>query len=79
MERLITVKDIKERYSCTGKTAAKYIRQFPLFYENPLTAPKWAMDEWEASRAVTPNAKPKRRVELLKRSTERIIVPRKRG
>ena len=73
MERLITVKDIKERYSCTGKTAAKYIRQ------NPLTAPKWAMDEWEASRAVTPNAKPQRRVELLKRSTERIIVPRKRG
>ena len=78
MERLITVKDIRERYSCSGKTAAKYIRQFPLFYENPLTAPKWAMDEWEAARAVTPNARPQLRTELIKRSTERVIVPRHR-
>ena len=78
MEKLITVKDIKERYSCSGKTACKYIRQFPLFYENPLTAPKWSLDEWEAGRARTPGAKAERRTQLIKR-TERVIVPRRRN
>ena len=50
MERLVTVRDIKERYGCSGATARRYIRSFPLFYENPLTAPRWALDQWEKSR-----------------------------
>jgi len=65
MERLVTVKDICERYSCSGKTARKYLRQM-FHYESPLTAPKWAMEEWELSRASDPGK-------------TRTIVPRKRG
>ena len=41
MERLITVKDIAERYGVTRKTAASYIRRM-YHYENPLAAPQWA-------------------------------------
>ena len=44
MERLITVKDIRERYGCSGPTARKYLRQM-FHYENPLTAPEWALSE----------------------------------
>lgn len=38
MERLVTVKDIRERYGCSNPTARKYLRQM-FHYENPLTAP----------------------------------------
>ena len=46
MERLVTVKDMAERYGVSLKTARKYLRQM-FHYENPLAAPKWAFDEWE--------------------------------
>ena len=77
MERLITVKDISERYGCTGKTARKYLRQM-FHYENPLTAPAWSLAEWEASRERMP-ADEKRRTMIQRRiTTGRVIVPRKR-
>ena len=66
MERLVTVKDIRERYGCSGPTARKYLRQM-FHYENPLTAPKWAVEDWERSRASDPGEQ------------KRIIVSRKRG
>lgn len=77
MERLVTVKDVQERYSCSLPTARKYLRQM-FHYEEPLTAPRWAFDEWEDSRAVIPaGTSAKRKTELLNRkSTERVIVPR---
>lgn len=75
MERLITVKDISERYGCTMKTARKYLRQM-FHYENPLTAPRWALAEWESSREVLPAAS--RTAILHKKQTGRVIVPRKR-
>ena len=71
MERLITVKDISERYSCSGKTARKYIRQM-FHFENPLAAPKWAVEEWERSRAEEPAAG-------ISEKRARIIVPRRRA
>ena len=80
MERLVTVKDVAERYGVTTKTAGKYLRQM-FHYENPLAAPRWAFDEWESSREQMPaDASAKRRVEILNRkNNERTIVPRKRG
>ena len=80
MERLITVKDIRERYGCTGPTARKYLRQM-FHYENPLTAPGWALAEWERNRERMPGGIGNRRkAELTERKrTGRVIVPRKRG
>ena len=80
MERLITVKDISERYGVCLKTARKYIREM-FHYENPLAAPRWAMDEWEQMRERMPaGASLSRQASILNRKEhERTIVPRKRG
>ena len=80
MERLVTVKDIRERYGCTNPTARKYLRQM-FHYENPLTAPVWALKEWEENRERMPGGIGNRRkAEITKRKdTGRVIVPRKRG
>ncbi len=74
MERLVTVKDIRERYGCSGPTARKYLRQM-FHYENPLAAPEWALSEWERNRERMPA---ERRINLHRKTTERVIVPRKR-
>ena len=79
MERLITVKDMCQRYGCSLPTARKYLRQM-FHYENPLAAPKWAFDEWEQTRETMPAGISKtRQVTILHRKqNERTIVPRKR-
>ena len=80
MERLVTVKDMQERYGCSLPTARKYLRQM-FHYENPLAAPRWAFDEWEENRERMPDAiSAQRTARILNRKTnERTIVPRKRG
>ena len=80
MERLVTVKDMQERYGCSLPTARKYLRQM-FHYENPLTAPRWAFDEWEQNRERMPDgiSKSRSRVILNRKQNERTIVPRKRG
>ena len=80
MERLVTVKDMQERYGCSLPTARKYLRQM-FHYENPLAAPRWAFDEWEENRERMPDAiSAQRTTRILNRKTnERTIVPRKRG
>lgn len=80
MERLVTVKDMQERYGCSLPTARKYLRQM-FHYENPLAAPRWAFDEWEENRERMPDAiSEQRTTRILNRKTnERTIVPRKRG
>ena len=80
MERLVTVKDMAERYGCSLPTARKYLRQM-FHYENPLAAPKWAFDEWEQDRERMPDgiSKSRARVILNRKQNERTIVPRKRG
>ena len=75
MERLITVRDMKLRYGCSNPTARKYLRQM-FHYENPLTAPEWALIEWERNRAMDPINR--RRTER-KKETGRVYVPRRRG
>ena len=80
MERLVTVKDISERYGCSLPTARKYLRQM-FHYENPLAAPQWAFQEWEESRERMPaRVGPARVANILNRKqNKRTIVPRKRG
>ena len=80
MEKLVTVKDMRERYGCSLPTARKYLRQM-FHYENPLAAPRWAFDEWESNRERMPDGISKtRKVEILNRKGQgRTIVPRKRG
>ena len=80
MERLVTVKDMQERYGCSLPTARKYLRQM-FHYENPLTAPRWAFDEWEQNRERMPDgiSKSRSKVILNRKQNERTIVPRKRG
>ena len=79
MERLVTVKDMQERYGCSLPTARKYLRQM-FHYENPLAAPRWAFDEWESSREQMPGGiSMARQANILNRKeNERTIVPRKR-
>ena len=79
MERLVTVKDMQSRYGCSLPTARKYLRRM-FHYENPLAAPQWAFNEWEQSRETMPAGISKaRKAEIISRKTTgRIIVPRKR-
>lgn len=66
MERLVTVKVMQERYGCSNPTARKYLRQCPVYLENPLCAPEWAVDEWEQNRTVVqPGIRRRREAELI--------------
>ena len=70
MERLITVRAMRERYGCSNPTARKYLRQCFPHTENPLTAPEWAVQEWEDARTVIP-ASVKREM-IVKKQTGRV-------
>lgn len=74
MDRLVTVKAMRERYGCSNPTARKYLRQCHPHLENPLVAPEWAVKEWEESRMAVP-ASVKREI-YIARNTGRAIVPR---
>lgn len=80
MDRLITVREMRERYGCSNPTARKYLRQCVPHMEHPLVAPEWAVSEWEQSRMVVPaDISRKHRAEVLNRTNAgRIIVPRHR-
>lgn len=80
MDRMITVRDIQERYSCSAPTARKYLRQM-FHYESPLTAPEWALKEWERNRERMPSGiSPYRRIEInYLREKGKTIVPRRRA
>ena len=54
MDALMTVKGMCERYGCSTPTARKYLRQCDPHMENPLSAPVWAVQEWEDSRIAVP-------------------------
>ena len=76
MDALMTVRGMRERYGCSNPTARKYLRQCNPHTENPLTAPLWAVQDWEDSRTVVPAGA---RVEIRSVSRAgRVIVPRKR-
>ena len=72
MDALMTVRGMKERYGCSNPTARKYLRQCNPHTENPLTAPVWAVEEWENSRIAVPAKVGK----ASHRITGKVIVPR---
>ena len=74
LDRLVTVRGMRERYGCSTPTARKYLRQCNPHMENPLVAPEWAVQEWEDSRLSVPATA----VEISRKTNGRIIVPRKR-
>lgn len=80
MDRLVTVREMAERYGCSNPTARKYLRQCAPHLENPLVAPEWAVNEWEQSRMVVPAGISHRKtVDVSNRmNSGRIIVPRHR-
>ena len=81
MEKLVTVKDVKERYGCSTPTARKYIRRCKPHMEDPLVTYEWALREWEQSRIVyekLTDAQFKAIQQKLERG-ERVVVPRKRA
>ena len=80
MDRLVTVREMRERYGCSNPTARKYLRQCVPHMEEPLTAPEWAVIEWERKRMVIPaDISRARALEITQRtSAGRIIVPRRR-
>ena len=73
MDKLMTVRGMRERYGCSNPTARKYLRQCNPHTENPLTAPEWAVEEWENRRIAVPAEMPKKTIRIY---TERVIVPR---
>lgn len=75
MDALMTVSRMRERYGCSNPTARKYLRMCNPHTENPLTAPVWAVQEWEDSRIAVPADRPRT---IRHTTTERVIVPRKR-
>lgn len=52
MEKLVTVKEVSERYGCSLPTARKYIRQCNPHMENPLVTTRSAFSDWESGRTV---------------------------
>ena len=80
MDRLVTVKEMRERYGCSNPTARKYLRQCVPHLEDPLVAPEWAVIEWEQNRMVIPaDISHRKAVEITRRTNAgRIIVPRHR-
>ena len=75
MDRLVTVRGMSDRYGCSLPTARKYLRQCNPHMESPLTAPEWAVQEWEDSRTVVPAMKTPF---TGRTATGRVVVPRKR-
>ena len=66
VKRLLTVKEMAERYKCSEKTARRYMRQID-HMEKPLRVTETAVESWEYSRtqeaqtAEPVQRKPKRR------------------
>ena len=54
MERLLSVKDIQDRYQCNPATARKYIRQME-HLEKPLMVSERAFSAWEKRKLIIPD------------------------
>ena len=56
MDKLLTAKDIAERYGRSEKTAMRYMRQME-HMEKPLRVTEQAVEAWEISRTYEPQRK----------------------
>ena len=53
MDKLLSVKDIQNRYQCSPNTARNYIRQM-VHMERPLMVKEREVERWEVSRTLPP-------------------------
>ena len=51
MKRLVTVKELAERYNCSERTARRYMRQME-HMEKPLRVTEQAVEQWELDRTM---------------------------
>lgn len=80
MKRLLTVKEMAERYCCSEKTARRYMRQME-HMEKPLRVTENAVESWEYSRtqqAQTAEA-PRKRQRRVPAHSGVIYISRVRG
>ena len=78
-DRLLTAKDVAERYQCTLPSARKYMRQME-HMENPLRVTETALRVWEARRTQRPGETVKQqrqRVKLAQTTTGIMLIPRR--
>ena len=54
VKRLLSADDIAERYQCSKKTAARYMRKMP-HMEKPLRVTEQAVEAWELGRTFEPD------------------------
>ena len=79
LEKLLTAKDIAERYGVSEKTAMRYMRKMECM-EKPLRVTERAVTAWEISRMYQPGSKdkPARTGRMLPNPGEKFIIPRVR-
>lgn len=68
MERLLSTRDMMERYQCSRQTASRYMRKME-HQENPLRVTEKAVAAWERSRTVNPPEVI--RAEMMRRKLQR--------
>ena len=59
MERLLSVKDISERYQCKAATARKYMRNM-VHLTDPLMVTERAVADWERRKTLPPEDETRR-------------------
>ena len=81
MKRLLTARDIAERYGKSEKTAMRYMRQME-HMEKPLRVTEQAVEAWEISRTYEPQRvtaeKAGRIVKIKPNHGQKYIIPRVR-
>jgi len=71
MERLLSTRDMMERYQCSRQTASRYMRRME-HQENPLRVTEKAVNAWEKSRTVNPPELI--RAEMMRRRMEKRLA-----
>lgn len=66
MKRLMSVKQIAERYKCGLTTARKYMRQM-VHMESPLMVTEQAVEEWESRKTYEPTQRTRQRTYRINR------------
>lgn len=81
MNKLLTAKDIAERYGRSEKTAMRYMRQME-HMEKPLRVTEQAVEAWEISRTYEPQRKTQERtgkiIRIMPEPGQKYIIPRVR-
>lgn len=77
VKRLLTAKDIADRYQCSMKTARRYMRKMQ-HMEKPLMVTEQAVEAWELGRMFEPDGAKVNRTWNVRREPGIIYIERKR-